>query len=118
MDDWRFDWEEVDGYLRPRRTPLTLAERERKWVRDNWERLERRAERVDEACKCCVCKREIRGVFYEYRANGKMVKECDECFFWKPPPPDMRNTEHLSDRQYHGGFGSHTVGRFRNADDV
>lgn len=118
MTDWRFDWEEVNGYLRPRQRPLTREERERKWVQDNWEMIERRAKRVDEAHRCCVCKQPIRGIYYEYSVEGRRVMECDDCFFLKPPPPDTRNTEHLSDRQYHGGFGSHTLGRFRAADDV
>jgi hypothetical protein len=118
VGDWRLDWEEVDGYLWPRTRPLTREERERKWVADNWEWIERGAARVEAAQKCAVCKQEIYGVRHEYRVDDVTRFECDECYYLRPPPPDTRAAEHLSDRQYHGGFGSHTVGRFRNADDV
>lgn len=113
MEAWEFDWEEVDGYLRPRTTPLTPAEREQKWVRDNWERLDAVIKRVEEATKCRICKKSLNGIVHEFMEHGVRVVECDECYHWHPPPADTRPAEPIADRQYHGGYGSETLGRFR-----
>lgn len=117
--DWRDDWYEVDGVLYPRGVPrqMSLAQREQQWVKDNWDRLRRIAERVEDATKCFICKQVIKGIAHDYQFNGVTVKECDECRHWHAPPPNPHG-EPLSEKRYHGGYGSHTQGRFRKSDDA
>src|SRR3990167_6988226 len=103
-DDLRDDWVEVDGVLYLRTEPLRLSqvERERKWVRDNWDRLKRAADAVEAATKCFFCKRTITGIGHLSKDGARTVRECDECKHWHKPPPNPHTATPASERIYDG----------------
>lgn len=96
-----------------------LLARERAWVEANWLALNPRlVNRVCGAATCCICGSE--DTRHEYTFFGRKAKICDECYHaggtrgigGREDPAEQH------DARYHGGFGSETINRFREADDL